>query len=88
MPYDLMQDQEMRLKQAENDRETVKAAKELVQAQARMIEAQKEVQAAHEKYEAALLKSNQCLKERISALEPMNAARAAGLAAFTRGGGA
>ena len=84
MPYDLLQDQQMRLKQAENDKATLNAAKDLVEAQARMIEAQKEVQVAHEKYQAALLKSNHDLKDRISALEPMNAARAAGMAAFTR----
>lgn len=87
MPYNLVQDQEMRLEQAKNDAATFKAAQELIQAQAKMIEAQKEVQAAHEKYQAALLKSNKDLKDRVKALEPVSASRAAGMAALSRFGG-
>ena len=87
MPYNLVQDQDMRLEQAKNDAAALKAAQELIQAQARMIEAQKDVQAAHEKYQAALLKSNKDLKDRVSALEPVSAARAAGMAALGRFGG-
>lgn len=87
MPYNLVQDQDMRLEQAKNDAAALKAAQELIQAQARMIEAQKDVQAAHEKYQAALLKSNKDLKDRVKALEPVSAARAAGMAALGRFGG-